>query len=119
MGENKLEKKEAKARAKIAKGEAKVRAAELRGSTGLPEGVGIAMKETGDGTQLTIHGLSETQLNRIIPQINKEILISMTEDKNSLKAGFMRFVREGVFQTIIKIIAGLVVGYLLIQFGME
>jgi hypothetical protein len=30
----------------------------------------------------------------------------------------MRFVREGVFQTVVKIIAGLVVGYLLIRFGL-
>jgi len=30
----------------------------------------------------------------------------------------MRFVREGAFQTIVKVIAGLIVGILLITFGL-
>ena len=115
MGEDKAEKKAAKARAKIAKAEAKARIAEIHGSRQLPEGVGMRVNQTEDGAQLTIHGLTEAQLTRILPQIYKEILISVTQDKHVLKAGFMRFVKEGVFQTIVKIIAGLIVGYLLIQ----
>lgn len=119
MGENKAEKKAAKTKLKIAKAEAKTRTAETTGSTNLPEGIGLTVNKTEDGTRLTIHGLTEAQLNRILPQINKEILISVTQDKHALKAGFMRFVREGLFQTIIKIFAGLIVGYLLIQFGLR
>ena len=119
MGENKAEKKAIKAKAKIAKTEAKAMMAEAQGSISLPEGAGLTVNKTEDGARLTIHGLTETQLNRIIPQLNKEILISVTEDENTLKAGLMRFVREGLFQTIIKVIAGLIVGYLLIQFGLK
>ena len=119
MGENKAEKKAAKARVKIAKAEARAQMAEMTGATNLPEGVGLTVNKTEDGAQLTIHGLTEAQLNRILPQINKEILISVTQDQHALKAGFMRFAREGLFQTIVKIIAGLIVGYLLIQFRLK
>ena len=42
-----------------------------------------------------------------------------TEGESSYRAGLLRFVKEGAFQTIVKIIAGLVVGYLLIRFGLR
>jgi hypothetical protein len=31
----------------------------------------------------------------------------------------MKFVREGLVPTIIKVVAGLVVGYLLVRFGLQ
>ena len=39
--------------------------------------------------------------------------------EGSFKVGLLRFVKEGAFQTIVKIVAGLVVGYLLIKFGLR
>ncbi|HYW68775.1 MAG TPA: hypothetical protein VE960_04155 [bacterium] len=39
--------------------------------------------------------------------------------EGSFRAGLLRFVKEGAFQTIVKIVAGLVVGYLLIKFGLR
>lgn len=38
---------------------------------------------------------------------------------SSFRAGLLRFMKEGAFQTIVKIVAGLVVGYLLIKFGLR
>ena len=81
MGKHKSEKKALKAKIKMAKVESKARLSDTQGSTRLPEGVGMAVSKTGDGAQLIIHGLTEAQLTRILPQINKEILISVTQDK--------------------------------------
>jgi hypothetical protein len=122
----KAQAKIAKTGAKTAKAEAKARVAEaeiqaaskLPGFGRLPHGVGIAVHKKEGGSDLVVSGLTDDQLKRILPQINKEVLITVTEDTNTLRAGVMRFLREGVFQTIIKIIAGLVVGYLLFKFGL-
>ena len=56
---------------------------------------------------------------REILKNNNEVLITITEDENSFRAALMRFVREGIFQTIIKVAAGLIVGYLLLMFGLN
>jgi hypothetical protein len=127
--EDKREKKRLKAEAKIAKAAAKSRAdavkAEAKAGTAgpysasLPEGVGVAIREKEAGSELIVSGLKKHQLERLLPQINKEILITMAEEKNTLRAGLMRFVREGVFQTLIKVVAGLIVGYLLLKFGLS
>jgi hypothetical protein len=130
---DKREKKRLKAEAKIAKAGAKSRAksragaaksASKTGAAGsfgvsLPEGVGIAIREKEAGSELIVSGLKKHQLERLLPQINKEILITIAEEKNTLRAGLMRFVREGVFQTLIKVVAGLIVGYLLLKFGLS
>lgn len=42
-----------------------------------------------------------------------------TRERGAFRAGLVRLVREGVFQTVVKIVAGLVVGYLLIRFGLR
>ncbi len=110
----KLEKKRIKAEAKASK----VGMSFLSGSykmKNIPDGIEVNINKTQNGSQLVVTGLNDDQLNRLIPQINKEVLISITEDQSSLKAALMRFVREGIFQTIIKVIAGLVVGYVLIK----
>jgi hypothetical protein len=44
---------------------------------------------------------------------------SAPAEESSFRAGLLRFVKEGAFQTIVKIVAGLVVGYLLIRFGLR
>ena len=136
--EEKLDKKVAKARAKIATVEAKAEAkaakaqaksriaalenAALSRSTrfrGFPDGVNISVRQTDDGSELVVSGLRDEQLRRLLPEVNKEVFITVTEDKSSFKAGVMRFVREGVFQTVVKVIAGLIVGYLLLRFGLK
>jgi hypothetical protein len=53
-----------------------------------------------------------------MPGIQKEVAIALTEEKSAFRAGLLRFVKEGIFQTIVKVVAGLVVGYLLIRFGL-
>ena len=136
--EDKLDKKVAKARAKIATAEAKAKAkaakaeakariaaaenAALSKSTrfrGLPDGVNVSVKHTERGAELVVSGLRDDQLSQLLPEVNREVLITVTEDKSSLKAGVMRFVREGIFQTVVKVIAGLIVGYLLLRFGLR
>ena len=124
---SKQEKKRAKAKAKIAKAEMKAKIAELERKrpedsdqkSPLPEGVGIHIKKTEGTSELIISGLSDTQLERLLPQINREVLITVTEDRNSLMAGLMKFVREGLFHTTIKVVAGLIVGYLLLKLGLN
>ncbi len=111
---DKVEKKRAKADAKTAKAAAKARSDGGK----VPDGTGVAIHKTDSGTQLTVTGLTDEQLQRLVPQIEKEVLISVTEDSNTLKAALMRFVREGFFQTIIKVVAGLIVGYILIKLGL-
>lgn len=136
--EDKLDKKVAKARAKIATVEAKAKAkaakaeakariaaaenAALSKSTrfrGLPDGVNVSVQQTKHGAELVVSGLRDDQLRRLLPEVNREVLITVTEDRSSLKAGVMRFVREGIFQTVVKVIAGLIVGYLLLRFGLR
>ena len=64
-------------------------------------------------------GLPEERLRGIVPELSKEIRISATEERSALRAGWLRFVREGLWQTFIKVVAGLIVGYLLLEFGMR
>jgi hypothetical protein len=136
--EDKLDKKVAKAKAKIATAEAKAKAkaakaeakariaaaekATLSKSTrirALPDGVNVSVQHTEHGAELVVSGLRDDQLRRLLPEVNREVLITVTEDRSSLKASVMRFVREGIFQTVVKVIAGLIVGYLLLRFGLR
>ena len=113
----KARKKAAKAAVKIEKARAGAGAGGAR-SAGFPAGVGVAVRKRGGESELVVTGLSDEQLERIVPGISREVVIAVTEDRSAFRAGLLRFVREGVFQTIIKIVAGLVVGYLLIRFGL-
>lgn len=125
--DEKTEKKRIKAEAKAAKAETKVRIAAVQNSTSgalkgpgrIPDGVGIAIHKRNGGSELVVSGLRDDQLKRLLPQVNREVLITITEDENSFRAALMRFVREGIFQTIIKVAAGLIVGYLLLMFGLN
>ncbi len=117
--DEKAKKKAAKAEAKAAKAEAKARAAQAEPGRMPGGGVSIAINKTDDGAALVVSGLRDDQLERILPQVNREVLITLAEEKNTLKAAMMRFVREGLFQTLIKVVAGLIVGYLLLQFGLK
>jgi predicted metal-dependent peptidase len=122
----KIAKAEAKGKVKMARAEENARIAEVKteadsrssGFGHLPKGVGIAIQRKNDSSELVVSGLTDDQLKRILPQINKEVLITITKDTNALRAQMMQFVREGLFQTIIKIVAGLIVGYLLFKFGL-
>jgi hypothetical protein len=136
---DKLDQKVAKAKAKVATAQAKAKAkaakAEAKAASiaatknvalskstrfrGLPDGVSVSVQQTEHGAELVVSGLRDDQLRRLLPEINREVLITVTEDKSSLKAGVMRFVREGTFQTVVKVIAGLIVGYLLVRFGLR
>jgi len=40
-------------------------------------------------------------------------------DRGAFQNGVVRFLREGLFQTIVKVAAGLIVGYLLLRFGLR
>lgn len=115
--DSKSEKKSAKAAAKIAKAQAKAQSQVNDRRRTLAE-VGITIRRASGGDELVVSGLSEEQLKRILPQLNKEVLISLAAEHSSLRAGLMRFVREGIFQTIIKVMAGLVVGFVLIKLGL-
>jgi hypothetical protein len=128
-------KKGAKARVKAEKAKAKAERsraeadraraeadAELAGGgsaapTRMPEGVGVAVRKLENGSELVVSGLADEQLRRILPQVNKEVMIAVAAERSAFRAGLMRFVREGVFQTVVKLVAGLIVGYLLIRFG--
>jgi hypothetical protein len=125
--QTKAVKAEAKAKAKAAEAEAKARIAEaestaasrLPGLSRLPRGVEVTINEKEGKSELVVSGLTDEQLKRLLPHIGKDVVITVAEDQNALRAGMMRFVREGVFQTIIKVIAGLIVGYLLLTFGLK
>jgi hypothetical protein len=133
--DHKTQKKLAKAGVKLAKTEAKRMggsrsdertsrrkgdlASGLRELERLPSGVGVSLERTESGTRLVVSGLGDDQLRRVVPEIAREVLIAVTAERNALRAGLMRFVREGVFQTAVKIAAGLVVGYLLLRFGLR
>jgi hypothetical protein len=117
--EEKIRKKEAKAAVKRAKAEAKA-AGDAQPSAGaLPDGVGVAIRKAEGSSELVVTGLRDDQLKRILPEVNREVLIAVTQERSSFRAAAMRFVREGAFQTVIKIVAGLVVGYLLLRFGLR
>jgi hypothetical protein len=128
-GDAKARKKEAKARAKAAKAESKgrVRAAEALADAvtaaatdrRLPGGVGVSVRRGEDGSELVVSGLSDGQLERLLPEVNKELVIAAAAERSAFRAGLLRFVREGLFQTVVKIIAGLVAGYVLIRFGLR
>jgi hypothetical protein len=123
---DKIKKKLAKAKVKKAKAEAKAKTSETESKAAMrffktspiPNGVSITMNQREGRSQLVVSGLSDDQLKRLLPQVNKEVLITITEDTSFLRAGMMRFVREGIFQTAIKVVAGLIVGYLLIKLGL-
>lgn len=114
----KARKKEAKAAAKAAKASAKTVDLGRRPEGALPEGVSVHLKKNGDQSELTVSGLSDEQLERLLPQVNQEVLITVTEKSSPIKAAAMRFVREGLFQTVIKILAGLAVAYVLMALGL-
>lgn len=113
----KVEKKRIKAQAKAAKALAKAGADTAEWSGRLPEGVGVTIRRREEGADLVVTGLDERQLRRIVPQVSKEVFIAVEERRGSLRAGLMKFVREGVVPTIVKIVAGLIVGLLLFYFG--
>ena len=129
-GDSKRLKKEAKARAKIEKARARSDATRAKADADaalarealparVPEGVGVSVRKLEGGSELVVSGLKDEQLKRILPEINKEVLIAVTAERSAFRAGLMRFVREGIFQTVVKLVAGLIVGYLLIRFGMR
>jgi hypothetical protein len=124
-GDDKIRKKKIKAQVKRAKAAGKALAAAGPGrppgdrADRLPPGVGVTIRRQDDSSELVVSGLRHDQLRRILPQINREVLIAVTEERSSLRAAAMRFVREGAFQTLIKIVAGLVVGYILVRFGLR
>jgi plasmid stabilization system protein ParE len=113
-------KKAAKAEIKAQKKAAKLdnAAAASAAARRLPDGVSVAVQNREGGTELVVTGLREDQLKRLLPEITREVMITVTEEQNQFRAGLMRFVREGLFQTIVKIIAGLIVGILLISLGL-
>ena len=121
--DNKVRKKEVKAEVKRAKAEAKAaepgRSSSADPAGVLPAGVGVTIRRLDDSSELVVSGLRDDQLRRILPEVNREVLIAVTQERSSFRAAAMRFVREGAFQTIIKIVAGLVVGYLLLRFGLR
>ena len=117
---------EARAKAKAVKAEGKLRAQRLQGSSlknvaeeGQPRRISIDVHEVGGYSELVISGLKREQLQRLLPQINKDILITQVHEKSAFRAGLLRFFREGTFQTIVKVIAGLIVGLLLYKFGLK
>lgn len=122
--DDKIRKKEIKASLKRAKAEGRA-AAEVveRGASPardrLPDGVGVAIRRAEGTSELVVTGLRDDQLRRILPEVNREVLIAVTQERSSFRAAAMRFVREGAFQTVVKILAGLVVGYLLLRFGLR
>jgi hypothetical protein len=131
-GDYKRAKKLAKARVKAEKAHAKSRTEERRdvaqaGFGQPPEvrqrgpvlsgGASVAVRPGESGSELVVRGLNERQLARLMPHVSREVLIAVTADESTFRAVMMRFVREGAFQTAVKIAAGLVVGFLLLKFG--
>ena len=116
---------EAKAKAKSVKAEGKLRAQRLRGSSLKnveeiePRRISIDVHEVGGYSELVISGLKREQVQRLLPQINRDVLITQLHERNAFKAGLLRFFREGTFQTVVKVIAGLIVGILLFKFGLK
>lgn len=117
---------EARAKAKAVKAEGKLRAQRLRsssldGSEEMiePRRISIDVHEVGSYSELVISGLKREQLRRLLPQIHRDVLITQVHEKSAFKAGLLRFFREGSFQTLVKVVAGLIVGLLLYQFGLK
>ena len=117
---------EAKAKAKAVKAEGKLRAQRLRASSlnsidpeSEPTRISIDVHEVGGYSELVISGLKREQLLRLLPQINRDVLITQIQEQSAFKAGLLRFFREGAFQTLVKVIAGLIVGLLLYQIGLK
>ena len=121
MGDDidKLAKKQAKADIKRQKKAGNDSTAPQPLAQRLPDGVSVAVQKRGDACDLVVSGLKEEQLKRLLPDITKEVMITVTEEHSYFRAVMMRFLQEGLFQTIIKIIAGLIVGILLIKFGIK
>ena len=122
--EVKIGKKAAKAAVKRAKAASKagtraVAPPRRPGTTELPDDVGVIIRRVGESSELVVSGLGDEQLARLVPQVNREVLITVVAGRSAFRAGIMRFVREGVFQTVVKVIAGLVAGYLLLRFGLR
>ena len=120
--ERKARKKEAKAAVKRAKMEASAGLAAAEAiaratAARLPGGVDISLRRSGTGSELILAGLTERELSRLIPELAREIAIAAAQERNPFRAGVMRFVREGIFQTVVKVLAGLVVALLLVRFG--
>ena len=113
----------AKQAKKLAKAEVKrqkkgLSAGDSAAANPLPDGVSVAVRQRENGTELVVSGLREEQLRRLLPELTREVMITVTEEKSQFRAGLMRFVREGMFQTLVKIVAGLIVGILLIKLGL-
>ena len=121
--ESKIRKKEAKAAVKLAKAAAGGRASRIEGGgprgAAFPEGVGVAIRRGEESSELVVSGLRDDQLARLLPQVRRGVLIAVVAGRSAFRAGLMRFVREGVFQTLVKVVAGLVVGYVLLRFGLR
>jgi hypothetical protein len=123
-GDHKSDKKRVKAEVKTAKAkaaEARARAAtpEVPGVGRLPAGVGVLVERHETGSSLVVNGLDDRQVKRLLPHVTKEVMIAVTADKSAFRAAMMRFIGEGLFQTFIKVLAGLIVGYLLLRFGLR
>ncbi len=117
---------EAKAKAKAVKAEGKLRAQRMRASSlssaeevEEPRRISIDVHEVGKHNELVISGLTREQLQRLLPQINKDVLITRVHEKSRFKAILLRFFREGAFQTLVKVVAGLIVGILLFKIGLK
>ena len=117
---------EAKAKDKAVKAEGNLRAQRLRGSylknveePSETRRISIEVHEVGGYSELVISGLKSEQVQRLLPQINRDVLITQVHERSAFKAGLLRFFREGAFQTVVKVIAGLIVGILLFQFGLK
>ncbi len=125
----KEQKKLAKAQVKIAKAEAKVKKKQIKEESknyktlidmkNLPQGITININDKNKTNDLVVTGLTPDQMKRILPRLNKDLLITFTEESNPFRASLLRFLREGLFHTIIKVIAGLIVGYLLVYIGLR
>ena len=117
---------EAKAKAKAIKAEGKLRAQRLRGSSltstddiNEPRRISIDVHEVGGYSELVISGLKREQLHRLLPQINRDVIITQVQEQSAFRAGLLRFFREGAFQTLVKVVAGLIVGVLLYKVGLK
>ncbi len=119
----KKQKKIAKAKVKIAKAKEKQMKQEGKvysfNKKNFPPGITINISESGKNSDLIITGLTSNQMKRILPRLNKELLITFTEEDSPFRASLLRFLREGLFHTVVKIIAGLIVGYLLFYIGLR
>ena len=115
-----------KAKAKSIKADGKLRAQRLSASSlknveeeSEPRRISIDVHEVGGYIELVISGLKREQLQRLLPQINRDVLITQLHEKSAFKAGLLRFFREGAFQTLVKVVAGLIVGILLYKVGLK